>query len=63
VVRQAVAKNLVSISKSVGIECFIKKIFPLYKDVLTKDKEERVRKTCAEVIAEFAKVSPIESTA
>jgi len=44
------------------MQCFISKIFPLYKDFLTKDKEEKVRKTCAEVVAEFAKVSPLETT-
>ena len=43
-VRQAVAKNLVSISKCVSTDCFQKTIFPLYKDTLTKDKEEKVRK-------------------
>ncbi len=53
-VRQAVARNLVSISKCVSMDCFIKKIFPLYKDILTQDKEEKVRKTCAEGVAEFA---------
>lgn len=63
IVRCAVAKNLVSISKCVGHECFRKKIFPLYKDLLTKDKEERVRKTCAEVVADFARVSPLKSAA
>jgi hypothetical protein len=29
---------------------------------LTKDKEEKVRKTCADVVAEFTQVSPIEKT-
>jgi len=53
-VRQAVARNLVNISKNVSLDCFTKKIFPLYRDLLTKDKEEKVRKTCADVIAEFA---------
>ena len=62
-VRQAVARNLVNISKCVGIDCFNSKIFPLYKEILTKDKEERVRKTCAEVVAEFTKVSPLDQTA
>jgi len=62
-VRQAVARNLVNISKCVSLDCFTKKIFPLYKDLLTKDKEEKVRKTCADVIAEFAQVSPIDRTA
>jgi hypothetical protein len=61
-VRQTVARNLVNFSKCVGIECFNNKIFPLYKDILTKDKEEKVRKTCADVVAEFTKVSPIEKT-
>jgi hypothetical protein len=30
---------------------------------LTKDKEEKVRKTCADVVADFTNVSPIERTA
>jgi len=62
-VRQAVARNLVNVSKCVSLDCFTKKIFPLYKDVLTKDKEEKVRKTCADVVADFTNVSPIERTA
>lgn len=62
-VRQAVARNLVSISKCVSMDCFIKKIFPLYRDILTQDKEEKVRKTCAEGVAEFAQVSPLDKTA
>ena len=61
--RQAVARNLVNISKCVSMDCFIKKIFPLYKEVLTQDKEEKVRKTCADIVAEFTNVSPIERTA
>jgi len=40
----------------------MRKLFPLYKDLLTKDKEEKVRKTCADVVAEFAQVSPLEIT-
>lgn len=62
-VRQAVARNLVNISKCVSLDCFTRKIFPLYKDILTKDKEEKVRKTCADVVAEFTNVSPIDRTA
>lgn len=62
-VRQSIARNLVTISKNVSIECFLQKIFPLYKNMLTKDKEEKVRKTCADVIADFAQVSPIDTTA
>jgi hypothetical protein len=46
----------------VGIDCFNRKIFPLYKEILTKDKEEKVRKTCADVVAEFTKVSPLDRT-
>jgi serine/threonine-protein phosphatase 4 regulatory subunit 1 len=62
-VRQAVAKNLVSISKCVSTDCFQKTIFPLYKDTLTKDKEEKVRKQCADIVAELTSVSPIDKTA
>ena len=61
-VRQAVARNLVSVSKCVSMDIFVKRIFPLYKDMLTKDKEEKVRKTCADIVAEFTQVSPIERT-
>ena len=61
-VRSAVARNLVNVSKCVSLECFYKKIVPLYRDVLTKDKEEKVRKTCAEVVSEITQVSPIERT-
>lgn len=43
-VRIAVARNLVNISKCVSLNCFIKKIFPLYKEILTKDKEEKLEK-------------------
>ena len=62
-VRQAVAKNLVSISKCVSLDCFQKRLFPLYKDTLTQDKEEKVRKTCADIVAEFTKESQIDKTA
>ena len=40
----------------------MRKIFPLYKDLLTKDKEEKVRKTCADVVADIAKSSPLDRT-
>jgi hypothetical protein len=33
-------------------------MFPMY-DRLTQDNDEKVRKSCADVIAEIAKVSPI----
>jgi hypothetical protein len=38
------------------------KIFPLYNE-LTLDPEERVRKTCAEMVAEIAKVSSVDKQA
>lgn len=40
----------------------MRKIFPLYKDLLTKDKEEKVRKTCADVVADISKSSPLDRT-
>jgi hypothetical protein len=61
-VRQSVAKNLLNISKIVSLEYFTAHIFPLY-DKLTQDKDEKVRKTCAEVVAEIAAVSPLEKKA
>lgn len=39
----------------------MRKIFPLYK-MLIKDKEEKVRKTCADVVADVAKASPLDLT-
>jgi hypothetical protein len=44
------------------MNCFMRKLFPLYKDLLTKDKEEKVRKTCADVVADIAQVSPLKET-
>ena len=55
-VRIEVARNLINMSKIVSFEYFQQRIFPLYNE-LTQDKEERVRKTCAEQVAEIAKVS------
>jgi hypothetical protein len=46
-VRIAVAKNLINISKIVSFDFFQRQIFPLYNQ-LTQDKEEKVRKTCAD---------------
>ena len=57
-VRQAVAKNFLNASKVVSISYFSSHIFSMY-DRLTKDTDERVRKASAEVIAEIAKVCPI----
>jgi hypothetical protein len=57
-VRQAVAKNLLNTSKNISAATFLQHMFPLY-DRLTQDNDEKVRKSCADVIAEIAKVSPI----
>jgi hypothetical protein len=59
VVRMSVAKNLLNISKIVSLDYFTASIFPLY-DKLTLDKDEKVRKTCAEVVADIANVSPLD---
>lgn len=61
-VRQAVARNLLNISKIVSLSYFTAHIFPLY-DKLAQDKDEKVRKTCAEVVSEIANVSPLDSKA
>lgn len=57
-VRTAVVKNMLNVSKNVSLDCFSARIFPLY-DSLTRDKEEKVRKACADVVADIAKVSPL----
>lgn len=61
-VRLAVVKNLLNISNNVSINYFENNIFPLYLQ-LSQDKEEKVRKTCADVVAEIAKVSPLDKLA
>ena len=53
-VRCTIVCNLNNVSKNVSLDCFADKIFPLY-ETLTQDKEWRVRKTCADVVAEIAK--------
>ena len=53
------ARNLLNISKIVSLEYFTSQIFPLYGN-LTQDKDEKVRKTCAEVVAEITNVSPLD---
>jgi HEAT repeat len=58
-VRQTVAKNMLNASKIISINYFTSHVFPMY-DNLTKDGDEKVRKACAEVIAEIAKVSPLK---
>jgi hypothetical protein len=46
-------------SKIVSLDYFTNQVFPLYNN-LTQDKDEKVRKTCAEVVAEIANVSPLD---
>jgi hypothetical protein len=58
-VRITVVKNLLNISNNVSLEYFSQKIFPLYLE-LSQDREEKVRKSCADVVADIAKVSPLE---
>lgn len=58
-VRITVVSNLLNASRNVSIQCFNKQIFPLYKE-LTTDKEQKVRKTCADLVADVAKVSPLQ---
>ena len=55
----AVVRNLLNTSKIVSVNYFSDHIFPLY-DKLTLDKDEKVRKTCAEVVAEIAQISPLD---
>lgn len=50
---------MLNTSKIVSIEFFTSHIFPVY-DRLTVDKDEKVRKACAEVVGDIAAVSPLE---
>ncbi len=59
-VRQTVARNLLNISKIISIDYFSQNIFPLYAK-LAQDKDEKVRKVTADVVAEIAGVSPIHA--
>ena len=61
-VRQEVARSLLNVSKIVSIDFFTLHIFSLY-DKLTQDKDEKVRKVCAEVVAQIAQVTPLEKKA
>mmetsp|Transcript_15410 Transcript_15410/g.10792 ORF Transcript_15410/g.10792 Transcript_15410/m.10792 type:complete len:109 (+) Transcript_15410:896-1222(+) len=62
IVRVTVARNLLNVSKNVSLDYFSQQLFPLYK-MLTKDDDDRVRKTCADVVADIANVSPLEKNA
>ncbi len=58
-VRQAVTKNFLNASKHISIAYFSAHIFPMYIRLST-DPDEKVRKICAEVIADISKVSPLD---
>jgi len=57
-VRATVASKLPAIAKIVSSGYFSANVFPLYEE-LTSDKEEKVRKTCADVVGKVAEISPV----
>lgn len=57
-VRYAVVKNFINASKVISVIAFCSSLFPMYER-LTKDPDEKVRKACADVIAQVAKNSPL----
>ena len=61
-IRQAVAKNFLNAAKNISLQNFTAQVFPMYER-LTKDSDEKVRKACAETIAEIAKISPLDQKA
>ena len=61
-VRCTLAQNLQNVSKNVSSEAFSAQLFPLY-DGLTQDKEWKVRKACADVVAQVAEVTPMDRDA
>ena len=58
-VRHAVTKNFIKTTNLISKAYFSQHIFPMYQK-LSADPDEKVRKGCAEVIGEIAKVSPLE---
>jgi hypothetical protein len=56
-VRIAVSKALLSISKIVKPIFFSQNIYPLYKE-LSSDREDSVRKACAEQVSGISEVAP-----
>ncbi len=50
------AHTILGISKIVSLDFFSNAIFPLY-DSLAQDRDDKVRKACAEVVHEIAEVS------
>ena len=61
-VRCTLAQNLNNVSKNISTDVFSAQLFPLY-DQLTQDKEWKVRKACADVVAQIAQVTPMERDA
>ena len=61
-VRCTLAQNLTNVSKNISTDVFSSMIFPLY-DGLTQDKEWKVRKACADVVAQIAEVTPMDKNA
>jgi len=58
-VRLAVTKNFIKTSNLISKTYFTQYIFPMYQKLST-DPDEKVRKGCAEVISEIAKVSQLD---
>jgi len=58
-VRCTLAQNLTNVSKNISTDVFSQQLFPLY-DGLTQDKEWKVRKACADVVAQIAEVTPMD---
>ena len=61
-VRSTLAQNLTNVSKNISSEVFSQQLFPLY-DQLTQDKEQKVRKACADVVSQIAEVTPMDRDA
>lgn len=61
-VRQSVARHILTISKLVSPTYYTDRLFPLYNK-LAQDKDEKVRKTCAEIVADIANLSPLDKKA
>lgn len=61
-VRCTLAQNLTNVSKNISTDVFSQQLFPLY-DGLTQDKEWKVRKACADVVAQIAEVTPMDKDA
>jgi hypothetical protein len=58
-VKCTIVQNLHNISRNISLDVFTEKMFPLY-DQLAQDKEWKVRKTCADVVAQIGEVAPLD---